>query len=79
MLELSQLLQKEAEMTEEAKLSPELQDLAEMEGAAMCRQIQRIASLTAQLMVKRSVDLAIELTKDPDRLEEYIKKLENDG
>jgi hypothetical protein len=58
----------------EEKLSPELQDLAEMEGAAMCRQIQRVASTTARLMIQRSVELAIELTKDPDRLEEYIKK-----
>lgn len=60
----------------EKELSPEMQDLAEMEGAAISRQIQRVASTTARLMVNRSIELAIELTKDPDRLEEYIKKFE---
>ena len=56
------------------ELSPELQDLAEMEGAAMCREMQRQAAMMARAMSREAVVLAMDLIHDPDRLQEYLNK-----
>lgn len=60
----------------ETKLSPELQDLAEIEGAAMCRQIQREAATAAHLMCNAAVALALDLMHDPELLKKYLDKFD---
>ena len=58
------------------KLSPELQDLAEMEGAALCREMQRQSATIARTMVREAVELAIILMNNPNMLQEYIDKFD---
>ena len=56
------------------QLSPELRDLTEMEAAAMCREMQRLAGAMTRAMVEGATRLAMELLKDPERLKEYMDK-----
>jgi len=60
----------------EPELSPELKDLAEMEGMVMCRAIQSRASMMSRIMCREAVKLAIELMNDPDRLQTYVDKFD---